>query len=376
MQKTDDIEQTTPLSSEINRRSALLMLAGASSMVASMARGRSALAADGELRYDGFGGSTAEAEDKFALNPFTKETGIKIVHGTFGNQRDMMTKIRAGAEGDYHILHMSGLDWYKRYVDLGLTSVLDEKQIPNLQWVMSPLVDAFRKITPKALSAVPLAYGTSGIAYNTKFISKEEVEAAGPAILIDARYRDKLTGGIDAQARIWYAALQSGQDPNNIQAMDAVWEKTRTSRDLVKKYWTSGAEMMELFAKEEVILGDAWSGRVAGLQESGFPIGYYEAPGVPAWIEGLMVLKGAPAGTSERLINFMLSPEVCAGIAEGQKYPPALDPTKVKLPEAVQKIPAFDPRGKLDRLRFPEPDYWVKHLDEWEKQWNRVSKGA
>jgi spermidine/putrescine transport system substrate-binding protein len=358
----------------INRRELLKLLA-ASGVVLTGPLGRIAYAAD-ELRYDGFGGTTAAATDKYALDPFKSETGINVVHGTFSSQRDMLTKVRAGQTGDYHILHMSGLDWYKRYVDLGYTSELDESLIPNLKWIMPPLVDAFRKITPKALAAVPFAYGTSGIAYNTKFVSREEVASMGPAILLSEKYAGKLTGGNDAQARVWYGALQSGQDPNNIQNIEKVWDKARESKKLVKKYWTSGAEQMELFAKEEVIIGDAWSGRVAQLQDQGFPIGYYEMPGVPAWIEGLMVLKGAPKGTSEKLLNFMLNPAVAGGVAEGQKYPPALDPTKVTLSEAVKKIPAFDPSGKLDRLRFPEPAYWAEKLDGWEKQWNRVSKGA
>lgn len=362
--------------SSFNRRRALRILLGSGLAINAAVRSSGVLAADPALRYDGFGGTTASATDKAALEPFKRETGIDIVHGTYGNQRDMLTKVRAGSPGDYHVLHMSGLDWYKRYVELGYTRELDESLVPNLKWIMSPLVSAFRAITPKALSAAPFAYGTSGIAFNTKFITKEEVVASGPAILLQEKYSGRLTGGIDAQDRIWYAALQSGQDPNNIQDLDEIWRNVRQSRKVVKKYWTSGAELMALFANEEAIIGDAWSGRVAALQQQGFPIGYYEMAGVPAWIEGLMVLKGAPKEISERLINFMLQPEVAGAVAEGQQYPPALDPTKVTLSDKVAKIPAFDPTGKLDHLRFPEPSYWAERLDAWEKQWDRVSKGG
>ena len=360
----------------VGRRKALSMLGLSGATLISFMNSRSVFAGANEIRYNSFGGTSAEAEDKYGLGPFQKETGIKIIHGTFGDLTDVLTELRASATGDINIVHMSGLDWYKRFVDLGFAAEINEEKIPNLKWVMSHLVDAFRKITPNALSAVPFAYGCNGIAYNTKYISKEEVEAAGPKILLDSKYRGKLCGAGNAQERIWYAALQTGQDPNNIQDIDAVWAKVRESRDMVKKYWGSGAEMMELFAKGEVILGDSWSGRVAALQESGFPIGYYDVPGGFSWIEGLMLFKGAPTDICEQLINYMLSPDVSGQIAVGQKYPPALDPTKVDLPEAAKKLPGFDPTGKLDHLTFPDPDYWAQNLPKWEKQWNRVSKGA
>src|SRR5690349_3154198 len=132
----------------IDRRQLLKLLA-ASGVVLTGPLSRFAYAAD-ELRYDGFGGTTAAATDKYALDPFKAQTGINVVHGTFSSQRDMLTKVRAGQPGDYQILHMSGLDWYKRYVDLGYTSELYESLIRNLKWIMPPLVEAFRKITPKA----------------------------------------------------------------------------------------------------------------------------------------------------------------------------------------------------------------------------------
>src|SRR5690606_28211436 len=102
----------------------------------------------------------------------------------------------------------------------------------------------------------------------------------------------------------------------------------------------------------------------------------YEPDGMHAWIEGLMVLKGAPAKESAQLLNYMLGAAVAEKVAEGQKYPPALDPSRVELSAEVQKIPSFAPSGELKALSFPEPTYWAENLTDWEKQWNRVKKGA
>jgi len=90
----------------------------------------------------------------------------------------------------------------------------------------------------------------------------------------------------------------------------------------------------------------------------------------------MLVLKGAPLPECEELINFMLEPATAIAVAEGQNYPPSLNPNKVKLTEKIAKLPAFDPTGTLKSLTFADANYWAAHNDEWNKQWNRISKGA
>src|SRR6185369_5810380 len=161
---------------EIDRRSFLSLTAAAATAGVSTGWSRRALAATGEVRFDGWGGVVQEALHNNAFVPFTQKTGVKVVEGTFGDEIDILTKVKAGNPGDYNVIHSSGVDWYKRYIDLGWGSVLNEGNIPNLKLVMTALIDPFRKITPAGLSAAPYDYGTTGIAYNTKYITKEEAE--------------------------------------------------------------------------------------------------------------------------------------------------------------------------------------------------------
>ena len=172
---------------------------------------------------------------------------------------------------------------------------------------MPAMIEPFRKVTPK-LSCAPYDYGTTGIAYNTTVISEAEAKEKGANLLIDPKYKDKVGGYGDMVTRVWYGALQTGQNPNDIKDIDAVWGKVRESRDLAKKYWGSGAELMDLLAKGEIVVTDAWSGRIAALQQQGHPIAYLDPPNSYAWMEDMLVLKGAPMAECEQLINFMLDP--------------------------------------------------------------------
>jgi spermidine/putrescine transport system substrate-binding protein len=111
------------------------------------------------------------------------------------------------------------------------------------------------------------------------YFSDADVRSAGCQILLDPRLKGKIGALNDMQTRVWYAALQSRQNPNAIADMDEVWAKTRESRSVVLKYWDSGRELMNLLGKEEIFITDAYSGRVAAMQKQGFPIGYYNPPG-------------------------------------------------------------------------------------------------
>jgi len=297
------------------------------------------------------------------------------VQGTFGDESEIITKVKTASPGDYQIIHSSGVEYYKRYADGGFLSEINEANIPNLKLVMPAMIEPFRKVAPK-LSCAPYDYGTTGIAYNTKVISDAEAKEKGAKLLIDPKYKDKVGGYGDMVTRVWYGALQTGQNPNDIKDIEAVWAKVREGRDITKKYWGSGAELMDLLSKEEIVVTDAWSGRVAALQGQGHPIGYLDPKGSYAWMEDMLILKGSPMAECEELINFMLDPATAIAVAEGQNYPPSLDPNKVKLTDKIAKLPAFDPTGTMTALTFADPIYWAANADAWQKQWDRISKGA
>ena len=105
-------------------------------------------------------------------------------------------------------------------------------------------------------------------------------------------------------------------------------------------------------------------------------IGYLDPAGSYAWMEDMLILKGSPMAECEELINFMLETDTSIAVAEGQSYPPALDPNKVKLTDKIKALPAFDPTGTMKSLTFADPIYWADNEDAWTKQWDRISKGA
>jgi spermidine/putrescine transport system substrate-binding protein len=330
------------------------------------------------IRFDGWGGVVSEAFRKYAFDPFTKATGIEVVDGEFGDMDTYLTRVKASFPpgGEFNLAHLSGVFDYARYIGLGFGVQLDESKIPNLANVMKAMITPYKAISHGKLSAVPYDLGQTGIAYNTKYISAEKAEKLGAALLWAPELKDKLGSWGDWRTNIWYAALKTGQNPNDIKDMDAVWNALRDQQKMIKKYWASGAELMSLLANEEIYATVAWSGRVAALQAQGHPIGFLAPKNCYSWQECIFVLKGTDLDVAQKLLNFMLEPACSIAVAEGQKYPPSLDPTKVAMPEAVKKLPAFDPTGKLEKYLFAKPDYWNGHQVEWAEKWDRIKAGA
>ncbi|MFZ7126739.1 MAG: extracellular solute-binding protein [Desulfobacterales bacterium] len=334
--------------------------------------------AAGSIRFDGWGGIVSEAFRQHAFDPFTKATGVEVVDGEFGDMDTYLTRVKASFPpgGEFNLAHLSGVFDYARYVGLGFGVELDESKIPNLANVMEAMTTPYRALTNGKLSAVPYDLGQTGIAYNTKHITKERAEKLGAGLLWDKDLDKKLGSWGDWRTNIWYAALHTGQNPNDIKDLEAVWEALRVQRDMVKKYWGSGAELMSLLANEEIYATVAWSGRVAALQAQGHPIGFLAPKDCYSWQECIFVLKGTDLDVAHRLLDFMLSPECSIAVAVGQQYPPSLDPTKVEMPEEVRKLPGFDPTGKLEGYLFADPEYWNSRQVEWAEKWDRVKAGA
>jgi spermidine/putrescine transport system substrate-binding protein len=331
------------------------------------------------IRFDGWGGSVSEAFRKHAFKPFTDKTGIEVIDGEFGDMNSYLTRVKASFPpgGEFNIAHLSAVFDYARYADLGFASVLDESKIPNLKNVMDSMIKPLRDITKGTLSAVPYDLGQTGIAYNSDKISKEKAEKLGASLLWDKELKGKLgSWGGDFRTNMWYAALHTGQSPNDMTDLKAIWAALREQRDLMKKYWSSGAELMSLLANGEIYATVAWSGRVAALQQEGHPIGYLSPKGTYSWMEYLFVLKGTDLDAAQKLLNFMLETAAAIAVAEGQNYPPSLDPTKVQLTEKIKKMPAFDPTGKLDGYLFADPAYWNANQLEWTEKWDRIKAGS
>lgn len=362
---------------QVDRRQFLRVLskAAAASIGASTADQAALAAPAAELYFEGWGGGGAKKLEKYGFEPYQDQTKTKVTLRSFSDEAGLLKRIQSSMPGEFHLVHSFGIENYLRYFQIGKASQINEANIPNLSNVMPALIAPLRKLNGK-LTGVPINYSTTGIAYNKKYISDQEATSKGAALLQDSKYSAKIGHYDDMVTRVWYAALQTNQNPNSISDLGAIWDNLKRGKNVIKQYWRSGAELAELLLKEEIVVADAWADRIGQLQRQGHPIGFINPPGALAWMENIVVVAGAPQAEAEQLCNFLLDPICSIALAELLYCPPSLDPTKVRVTDRVKKLPGFDASGKLSDLSFTEPTYWAGKYADWLKQWRLISQGA
>ncbi len=362
---------------DIDRRSFLGLL-GRASLLAGLAGpavtmlARQAVAAE-SLRFDGWGGVAQQALTRHIFTPFTEQTGIAIRQGSFGGWEEFLTRVRASSPGEYNVCSLSNLVSYYTFIQGRLGQPLDLAKIPRLALFDQRGVEAFRRLSNGEICAVPYQLTTIGIAYNRDKLDGAALRAQGVQALLNDQYRGRLVGENNWLRRIWYAALQSGQDPNAIGNMDAVWDRIRASRRLVTKYWSSGAEQMSLLANGTADLSDAWGIRVFHLKKQGHPIDIFYPEGIYTDTAGMFVFKGTPLEPVYALFDIVLREEVQFALAEQEGSTPLFDPEKVTVPpELKASLPGYDENGRLRIGVFPDPVYWNANGDAWQRRYTQV----
>ena len=329
--------------------------------------------AAGVLAFEGTGGTINTAFDTYGLKPFSARTGTKVEMGTTPTTDLFLSKLQAAGPGQYNIFFSESEFGYKQISDLGYETALDESRLPNLANLIPALLTRFRALGKGKLSSIPFVYTVGTMSFDSAHVDPAYVDQVGANALTDKKFKDKIAADLNWMRRIWYGALQTGQDPNNIHDMGPVWDKVRESKAVILKYYTTSAEQISLLANEEVWIEDTWAARAAEIKRLRPSVHNIVAKGSRAYIPNLYVLKDSPMDAALELLNTLLQPEVAIQIAQAMPYPSALDPTKFKMPEALTGLPGYDPTGKLDNLTFQDPTYWSANATDWKRQFDRIA---
>jgi spermidine/putrescine transport system substrate-binding protein len=324
------------------------------------------------VRYDAYGGVSQGAFNKLVLQPFAAKTGTTVNQGSYGIPQELIAKIQADGINAYNLCNVSDQSTVLRFIRLGYGTELDESKIPRLKDLIPRAVEMYRRLGGGKLTAIPFGLSGGWISYNHQKVDRAEVESKGFNILMDPKFKGAITGQDNWMQRIWYAAVQSGQNPNAIANMAVVWDKIRESKGLVVKYWRSSAEQMMLFSSGSAVVGDSWFVPSFNLMKQGTQIATHPKTGSYVDFGSMMVLKSAPLDAVYEIADILLRPEVMIALAVEVGNVPLLDPNKHPVPEAVRRLPGFDPTGTLNGYQAFDPFYWTQNSDAWQREYIRV----
>lgn len=272
--------------------------------------------AAGELNFLGWEGYT----DKSFVADFEKESGCKVTSTFVGSNDDFAPKLSA-SPGVYDIVSVSA-DTTGVLVAAGLVDPIDTSRIKGWNGIY-PL---FRKA--KGINAdgkvwgVPLTWGSIPLMYRTDKISQPPDSYAA---LWDPKYKGKIAMWDDKSAIYNTARLLGYNNVYNLtdNQLAAVKKKLIAQKPLLRKYWSTAGELVNLYASGEVWISNTWGGfQSADLKKQGIPVKeFLPKEKADGWVDNWQIVKGSPnVACAYKYINFMESPRGQCGVSAVTGY--------------------------------------------------------
>ncbi|MBO4427365.1 MAG: ABC transporter substrate-binding protein [Bacteroidales bacterium] len=297
---------------------------------------------------------------------YEQQTGekIKVIYQTFDINETMLSKIEKGQE-DYDVVCPS--DYIlERMLNQGLLIPLDFASIPDsINYIAnnkSPYMQRiFREINPEIDAndySVPYMWGTSGILYNTKYVTDEEASTwdvirnpkfAGKILIKDAPRdvycpvliylkQDELKSG-----KVTLADLMHDSSDESLAAVEAYLKQVK---DGVLGWEADfGKEQM---TKERGVVSLNWSGDAVWAIEEAAALGVelkYVVPkeGGNVWFDSWVIPKYAKNATAATwFIDFMCRPDIAIRNMEETGYVSANGAIEVLESQIDEEKPAVD----------------------------------
>lgn len=289
--------------------------------------------------------------DPDLLTKFTKQTGYQVSYETYDSNESMMVKLKQG--GSNYDLVFPSEPYVAKLAQENLLAPLDHQKIRGLENLDPMLLN--HAFDPNNRYSLPYFWGTTGIMYNTKVFSKDEVDTwaklwapkmKDQVMLIDAP-RESIGMGLQA---LGYS--ENDHDPAHIQAarqkLAALAPNVKAVlNDEIRAYVTSG----------EANVAVAYSG-VADYAHAINPDIDYVIPkdGGSVWTDNISIPKNAQnkAG-AYAFINFLLDPKNAAQNAEFVAYSsPNLAAKKYLSKEITSDKILYPQRSELAKVEHYE----------------------
>jgi putative spermidine/putrescine transport system substrate-binding protein len=304
-----------------------------------------------ELVVASWGGPYQEALRKAHFEPFSKQTGIKVIETTF---EDPLSKIKAMVEA--------------RNVEWDIVNVGDRHVIIGAREGLLEPIDYKSVSTTDLLPAAVHSHGVgsdlfaNAIGYHTRRYSAEDHPRNWAEFWDVKRFPGPRSLRKVPFANLEFALLADGVPPAQLYPLDV--ERAFRSLDRIKPHvvawWTSGAQFTQLLSNGEVDLAAIWDGEVVGAIAKGAPIGVERNQGLLSG-DWWAVPKGAPhRENAMRFLAFATQAEPQANQTKYVSYAPvnrkAFDFIDAKTARSLTTHPDY-----VKGLIKADNEWWGKH---------------
>jgi putative spermidine/putrescine transport system substrate-binding protein/spermidine/putrescine transport system substrate-binding protein len=266
--------------------------------------------------------------DPSFIRGFEATCHCKVVAAYMGSSDELVAKLRGGAASNYDVISPSS-DVATMLSRSGLVAPIDLTRISNYSQVSPKLTGMTLVRNNGQVFGVPLTWGPNPLLYDKTAFSQPP---ATWAELWDPKYKEKLSLWDDLSS-VYMAAQVLGfgkQDPAAIYnlsdtQLDQVKAKLIALKPNIRKLWTTGGELTNLFQNHEVIAAMGWPLVTNQLRKAGLPIEEeIPAESTTGWIDHLMITSASEnKDLAYAFLNYMISAQTQKQLSDVTGYIPA-----------------------------------------------------
>src|SRR5882762_5831739 len=314
-------------------------------------------------------------EDYSDVQTFEESHHCKIVASFMGSSDELVAKLRGGSASNYDVISPSS-DVAASIARTGLAAPLDVSKLPSYSQLSARLRDSPLVKTDGKTYGVPFVWGPNPLLYDTTAFVKAPDSWS---ILWDPKYRGKISLW-DELSSVYLAAQVLGYDkpdPNQIYnlsdtQLEAVKKKLIELKPNIRKYWSTGGELTNLFQNHEVIAAMGWPLMTNQLRKVNFPIGEnIPKENTTGWIDHLMITAASPRKElAQEFLEYMVEAQTQKLVTDVTHYTPANPATSQLLtPDERQSLHVDDPDEYMKRIYFWQD---VPRRAKYNEIWNEV----
>jgi spermidine/putrescine-binding protein len=298
--------------------------------------------------------------DPSFVHAFEEANHCKVSASYMGSSDELVAKLRGGSAGNYDVISPSS-DVATSIASGSLAAPLDLTTIPSYGQ-LSPKLTTLPLVRVNGnVYGVPFMWGPDPIIYDTSaFPSPPD----SWNIFWDPKMRGKVAVWDDLST-LYMAAQVLGYDkpdPAHLydlsdSELEAVKKKLIELKPNVRKMWSTGGELTNLFQNHEVIIAMGWPLMTNQLRKANFPVGEsIPRENTTGWIDHLMITSGSEnKELAAKFLEYMVQARTQKQVSDVTGYTPAN-------PHAAQ----FMTPDEIKNLHLDDVDNYQKRIYFWQ----------
>ena len=231
--------------------------------------------------------------DPLFVRGFEEQCKCKVSASYMGSSDELVAKLRGGSASNYDVISPSS-DVATMISSAGLAASLHLSKITSYSQLSPKLTSlSLVKVSGKVYG-VPFTWGPNPMIYDASVFPQPPTSWE---VLWDPKYRGKVSVWDDLST-VYMAAQILGYDkpdPEQLynlsdQQLEAVKKKLLELKPNVRKLWSTGGELTNLFQNHEVVIAMGWPLNTVELKKKNFPVGEtIPKENTTGWIDHLMI---------------------------------------------------------------------------------------